>query len=285
MNQQQGDRHIQARTWRDVARKVVTMREPLPRWLSNCFFALAILLILGVYTDIAYSGGNTLIPTWGKLIHGLGEMWKDSRSGEHMILKDTLASASRLVPAIALASVLGVILGLHMGTYVAAESMLGRLLNFEENIVPNAAMVVFLTLFGFGLKMYTAVIVFGILPAITGRVYAAVREVHDEHIYSAKTLGASGSEIIWSVLFWQVLPQIIDAIRASVGLALILLIATEWAAGQEGYGYRFLRLYRSARLDVIIPYLMTLGFMGIGVQLAFNGLQRLLCPWYNKEGK
>jgi NitT/TauT family transport system permease protein len=277
------DRQIIRRSWRDDVRKIFIMREPLPGWLGNSFFLMAIGLIVLAYSSVAYSGSNTLIPTWGKLAHGFAQMITDPRSGEHMLWNDTIASFTRLLPALGLASVLGVVLGLYMGTYVAAESMWGRILNFEENIVPNAAMVVFLTLFGFGFKMYMAVIVFGILPTIAGRVYAAVREVPDQHIFSAKTLGASGQEIIWTILFRQVLPQIIDAIRSTVGLALILLIATEWAAGQEGYGYRFLRLYRSARLDVILPYLMTLGFMGIGIQILFNRLQRILCPWYVKE--
>ncbi len=276
---------IRTRSWRDYIRATFTMRESLPAWLSRCYFALAILLILTAYTALAYLGDNTLIPTWGKLFHGVGEMWKDPKSGDYVLLKDTIDSYARLVPAIGIASVLGVVLGLYMGTYVAAESMWGRLLNFEENIVPNVAMVVFITLFGFEFKMFAAVIVFGILPVIAGRVYAAVREVHDEHIFSAKTLGASNQEIVWSILFWQVLPQIIDAIRASVGLALILLVATEWVAGQAGYGYRFLRLYRSARMDVVIPYLMALGFMGIGIQVFFNQVQRLLCPWYVREGQ
>ena len=261
------------------------MREPLPGWLENSFFFMAICLIVVLYSVVAYSETNTLIPTWGKLATGFTHMMTDPRSGDHMLWMDTVASFSRLLPALAIASLLGIVLGLYMGTYVAAESMLGRILNFQENIVPNAAMVVFLTLFGFGFKMYMAVIVFGILPTIAGRVYAAVREVPDQHIFSAKTLGASGQEIVWTILVRQVLPQIIDAIRSTVGLALILLIATEWAAGQEGYGYRFLRLYRSARLDVILPYLMTLGFMGIGIQLMFNLIQRILCPWYVKEGK
>lgn len=161
--------------------------------------------------------------------------------------------------------------------------MLGRILNFEENIVPNAAMVVFLTLFGFEFKMYLAVITFGILPVIAGRVYQAVKGVHDEQIYAGKIIGGSSSEIVWSILFKMLLPQIIDAIRASVGLALILLVATEWVAGNAGFGYRFMKLYRAARMDVIFPYLMYLGFLGIAIQLVFNWIQRLLCPWYSKE--
>lgn len=276
---------IRHRSWRDYVRATFTPREPLPAWLSRCCFALGVLSILVAYSVIAYAGENTMIPTWSKLLRGLLEMWKDSRSGDRMLMDDTIASFSRLIPAIGIASVLGVVMGLYMGTYVAAESLLGRLLTFEENIVPTAAMVIFLALFGFQLKMYTAVIVFGILPVIAGRVYTAVKEVPDEHIFSAKTLGASNQEIVWSILFWQTLPHIVDAIRASMGLALILLVATEWVTGQTGYGYRFLRLYRSARIDVIIPYLMVLGFMGIGIQVLFNRLQRLLCPWYVREGK
>jgi NitT/TauT family transport system permease protein len=269
--------------WRRSLRQVTTMREELPAWQQYMFFALAIVVILSAYSAFAYLGDNTMIPKWGELFAGFGKMFKDPRSGEYVMWKDSITSFSRLVPAVALASAMGVVLGMYMGVYNAAEAMFGRVLNFQENIVPNAAMVVFLTLFGFAFNMYLAVIVFGILPVIAGRVYLAVKEVHNDYIYSAKTLGGSPTEIIWSILFFQVMPQIIAAIRSSIGLALILLVATEWIAGNAGFGYRFMKLYRAARMDVIFPYLLYLGFLGIGLQILFNKAQHLLCPWYTKE--
>lgn len=275
---------IRTREWRNYVRAVFTMREELPIWLSRAFFFLAILIIAGAYTAL-YTLGNNNLPSWTKLLKGAGEMITDPRSGEHMAWIDTVSSLSRLIPSLAIASILGVTLGLYMGVYVAAESMWGRILNFQENIIPQAAMVVFLTVLGFDLKMYIGAIVFGALPVIAIRVYQAVREVHNEHIFSAKTLGASPQEIVWSLLFWQVLPHILNAILASVSVGLGILFLTEWVAGNSGFGYRFQRLYRSARVDVIIPYLMYLGLGGILTQQLFKKLQQVLCPWFVKEEK
>src|SRR3989338_617787 len=102
------DRQIIRRSWRDDIRKIFIMREPLPGWLENSFFFMAICLIVVLYSVVAYSETNTLIPTWGKLATGFTHMMTDPRSGDHMLWMDTVASFSRLLPALAIASLLGI---------------------------------------------------------------------------------------------------------------------------------------------------------------------------------
>ena len=51
------------------------------------------------------------------------------------------------------------------------------------------------------MEMYVAMITFGILPILTQTIYLAVKDVPEENINKAATLGASKLEIIWNVIF------------------------------------------------------------------------------------
>jgi len=257
------------------------MREPLPEWLSAVFFGLAICVIIGLYSWFAYGEGATL-PTWGELGKGTKELLTSSKNGEHMLVGDTIASMSRLIPAVLLSAVIGTVIGLYMGVYSAVESMFGKLLDFEGNIVPQAAMVVFLTVLGFAFKMYVVSIMFGTVPLIALQVAGATRSVHNEFIYSAKTMGATDAEVIWTILFRQVRPHIFKAIALSVGLGLGILLFAEWSSGSSGFGYRLLKLYRSAKVNMIIPYLMYFGILGVLNSLFWKLMTRLIDPWFLK---
>lgn len=266
-------------------RKLLVLRRPINAVTQNFFFALAIILLVIGYTYLAYRGENRMIPHWGMLWDGVKNLYVDSRSGDHILWDDTIASFGRLIPAIFFASVIGITIGLYMGVYAAAESLFARLIEFLGNVPPNAMMVVFLTLFGFTFKMFLAVIIFGIIAMITKGTFLVTKAVSDEHIFGAKTLGATNQEVIWSVLFPMLRPQLIEIVRQSVAPAIIFLIGAEWVAGTDGYGHRFMQLYRSARMDVMFPYLIFLGLLGIMMSILFKLIQRFLCRWHSQENK
>lgn len=262
---------------------LVTPRADISARTDKALFVLSLLVIVIGYSLLAYRPENTLFPHWGEMWVGLGELLKDPASGDNVLWKDTIASGSRLIPSVAFAAVVGTVLGLYMGVYHGVNSLLGRIFNFLGNIPPNAIMIAFLAMFGLGYMKYTSVIVFGILPMIAISVYLAAKQVHNEYIYSAKMLGASNQEIVWSIMFKQVLPHIISAIKQSIGPAVIFLIATEWVTGESGVGFRFYTMSRTVKLERIFPYVMYLGLLGLMGQIFFNYLTGLLCPWYVKE--
>jgi NitT/TauT family transport system permease protein len=270
-------------TFKNDVRSILTPRGNLSKAGQNlCFFLALVLLAIG-YTYLADQEGNTLFPKWDELWLGTKKMVYNPAMEESIIWDDSIASFKRLIPAIAISGVAGVTMGLYMGLYLGAESLLARVLEFIGNIPPIAMMVVFLIKFGFDLEMFVAVQVFGIITLVTTGIYLATKSVNNEHIYSAKTLGASSQEVVWSILFFQVMPQIIESIRQSVAPAIIYLIAAEWQAGSSGWGYRFMKLYRSGKMEVIFPYLFFFGLLGIAIKLLFTFLERKACPWYSKE--
>ncbi len=254
------------------------------RWQIAIFF-LAILSIIVGYSLMAYAKDNKLLPTWDMLFVGLKRIITDPETGDHYLWEDTINSFSRIIPAVGIASVIGIVIGMYMGVYVAAEAFFSRILTFISNIAPTAIIVLFIVYFGYQFKMYVAVIVFGIFPVIAKTVFEAVKEIGDEEIFSLKSLNASSSEIVWTVLFPQVLPQIISAIQQAFAPAIIYVISAEWVSGSSGFGYRLFMFSRSSLLELTFPYLLYLGTVGVVTLAVFNLATRILCPWYRKETK
>ena len=68
----------------------------------------------------------------------------------------------------------------------------------------------------------------------------------------------------------QVLPRLIDTVRLALGAAWLFLIAAEAIASTEGLGYRIFLVRRYLAMDVILPYVAWITFLGF----AFDWLLR-----------
>jgi NitT/TauT family transport system permease protein len=109
-----------------------------------------------------------------------------------------------------------------------------------------------------------------------------VNDVKDEAIDKAYTLGASDPEIVYEVIWKQVLPPILDNIRLQIGPAMIFLLAAEMLVGAEGMGYRIRMESRVLNMSIVYIYLCILGFTGLLGDWCLLWLRKKLCPWYDR---
>jgi NitT/TauT family transport system permease protein len=224
------------------------------------------------------------VPTWSSLYHdGLLRVLQPQglRHDDYWLWEDTIATVGRMVRGLALGVLLSVVLGLLMGAYSPIGAFFEPPLAFLAKIPPTAMLAVFFVLVGTTLKMYVTMIAFGTLPTLAQSVYQSARkDVPESLVFKAYTLGASHAELIWNVIYKQILPRLIDAVRLQIGPALVLLVAAEWMVAGEGFGYRLRLFYQRTDMTVVYVYLLLLGLAGLGVDYALIWFRRWLCPWY-----
>ncbi len=253
--------------------------------------ALSVVALLGLYTMLSYrqhvkNPDDTTIPTWKQMGGGVKKaVLANSRSGERWVIEDSKATAIRLFLGLSIGVVLAVVLGLLMGCYATFESFLVPPMSLLAKVPPTAALAVFFVMVGTDTEMYVAMIVFGVLPTLSQSVYLAVKEVPDELLYKAHTLGASQPELIWNVIFPAILPKIIDAARLQIGPAMVYLIAAEMVVGDVGFGYRIRLQSKLLNMEVVYPYLALLAAFGFSMDYLTRRTQRALCPWFSPEGR
>ncbi|MEM8736815.1 MAG: ABC transporter permease subunit, partial [Planctomycetota bacterium] len=170
---------------------------------------------------------------------------------------------------------------LAMGCFDPVEAFLMPPFTFFSKVPATAVLPIFFVIVQINFSMYLAIIVFGMLPSLAQAISASVRkDVPDELIYKAYTLGASQFELIWNVIFKQVLPRILDAARLQIGPALVLLVAAEWMVAGEGIGYRLRLFYQRTDMTVVFVYVFILGLIGLATDYLLIWLRRRLCPWF-----
>jgi NitT/TauT family transport system permease protein len=121
----------------------------------------------------------------------------------------------------------------------------------------------------------------GIFFSMTQSIYQAVRQdVSDEAINKAYTLGASEFEVLYEVIWKQILPKIIDGIRLQIGPAMVFLLAAEMVVGNAGLGYQIRMQSRILNMSIVYVYLAILAFIGLIAEWGLATLRKKLCPWY-----
>lgn len=269
----------------DDLRSLLLPRAQLSRTTQFILLLLGVSLLVGVYTYLAYSGITPVLPKWDKIWEGFKYLYWDEWFEQHILWEDTKASLPRLIPAVAITGVLGTILGLYMGVWFSIDSLLSKILEFVGGIPPIFAMMVFISIFKFGWMMYVSILIFGTITLVAASVYVAARKIKGEQIDLYCSQGVSSTEIVWSLLFRELLPDILVAVRSSIAPSIIYLAAAENESGNSGWGHSFMFLARAGRIEVVIPYLMVFGIAMICVRICFDLLDRLINPWNHLEAQ
>jgi NitT/TauT family transport system permease protein len=196
---------------------------------------------------------------------------------------DNVATWGRLFAGLSMGIAAGVVIGMLMGCYTPIEAMLRLPVDFLAKIPPTAMLAVFFVTVGTERELFWAMISFGILPTLIQSVYLGARkDVPQELIDKARTLGASQPDIVGSVILRQTLPVIIESARLCVGPAMVYLIAAEWLVASEGFGYRLRLQGRLNDMSVVYLYLVVLGAAGYAIDVALREVVRRACPWWGK---
>ncbi len=225
------------------------------------------------------------VPSWSMLYHqGLVRACTPQGSfkrKEVWITMDFKATIIRLITALVLGMAVSLVLGMAMGCFDPLEAFFTPPFAILSKVPATAVLPIFFVMIQINFKLYLAIIVFGMLPSLAQSISSAVRkDVPEELIFKAYTLGASQLELIWEVIFKQVLPRILDAARLQIGPALVLLVAAEWMVAGEGIGYRLRLFYQRTDMTVVFVYVVILGLLGLAADYALTWTRRKLCPWF-----
>ncbi len=266
------------------------IRNRIPAWLFWTLSVLGITLVIigyGVMSQrmTAKNPQQTIVPNVAGFQAGFERILKpggsESSPRPAMIWSDLAATYWRLLLGLGLGVVLSIVLGIAMGAYHWIEAPLSPIVAFLSKIPPTAMMPIYFLLAGTDQAMFTAMVGLGVFFSMAQSIYGAVqKDVTDEAIDKAYTLGASNFEILYEVIWKQILPRIIDNIRLQIGPAMIFLLAAEMLVGNAGMGYRIRLEARILNMNVVYIYLIILGLSGLLAERGLLLVRRRISPWY-----
>ena len=259
------------------------------KWLLAIIpFALAI-IVYTVASDIRHreNPSDKLLPTFGQMADAVDRMafTPDKRSGDHLMLKDTLSSLKRLLTGVLLAATVGLLLGLNMGLYPGMDALMRSFVTFISMVPPLAILPILFISFGVDEAAKIMLIFLGVFPVITRDIFLAVEKIPREQITKALTLGASQLTLTYRIVLPQVLPRLIDTLRLALGAAWLFLIASEAISATDGLGYRIFLVRRYLAMDVILPYVLWITMLGYTMDWGLRMLVQWRFKWYLEGGQ
>ncbi|MGB0748336.1 MAG: ABC transporter permease [Magnetospiraceae bacterium] len=260
------------------------------RALSIALVAAPFLITILVYwiaseIRLAENPNDKLLPSFGQMADAFWRMAAEpnKRTGELLLWADTLASLQRLAVGVLGGSAIGLFLGLNIALFPALRRMFGAYITVLSIIPPLALLPVLFISFGVGEEAKIILIFIGTVFVITRDMVLAVQQIPNEQITKALTLGASQLAVVYRVVLPQVFPRLINTTRLTLGAAWLFLIAAEMIAATEGLGYRIGLVRRYLAMDLIIPYVMWITFLGFMIDGALRLWVARGFSWYDPE--
>jgi ABC-type nitrate/sulfonate/bicarbonate transport system permease component len=182
-----------------------------------------------------------------------------------------------------LSTLVGIALGLMMGSSQTANHLLDPLIESIRPL-PKVALVPVLMLFlGLGATMkVTSVVLASFFPILINTIQG-VRGVDPVLIATGRTFGLSRFAITMKIILPASIPYLLAGMRVALGLALLMTILSEMLAGTGGLGYLVLENQRAFHIRQMYAWLVILAIVGLAINAVMNVAERRLAPWLEKH--
>lgn len=195
------------------------------------------------------------------------------------LLADAGISIFRVTAAFLASAVMALPLGLVIGAYRPVRAFFEPLLEFARYLPAVAFVPVVLLWTGIGEASKIVVIWIGTFFQMVIMLSEDVARVPMPQVEAARTLGASGREVMAFVLLRSALPAMFDTLRITLGWAWTYLVVAELVAANSGLGYAILKAQRFLQTDRIFVGIILIGLIGLGTDQALRWVHRRLFPW------
>ena len=177
------------------------------------------------------------------------------------------------------ATVLGIIVGIAIGTSRYAEAIIKPLFELIRPIPPIAWIPLVILWFGVGeLPKYTIIFI-GSFTNVTLNAYTGAQRVDPQLIGCAKMLGTSDRDIFLRVILPSSLPQIFAGMQVALSTAWMAVLAAEMIGAQEGCGWIILRGSDTTNIPLVLVGMVVIGVVGLLLATIMRIAERRLCAW------
>jgi NitT/TauT family transport system permease protein len=237
-----------------------------------------VLLLLWQVAVSAHWVNPVLLPspgaTTGTLWHSLidGSMWPDLR-----------ATLVRTFEAFALAAVVGVPLGVALGSAQLIYHSVEFLVDFFRSTPSSALIPLFMLLFGLSDLNKVAIAAFAAVLLILFNSAYGVMNARKTRVLAVKVMGVSRWHVFKDVLLLESLPQTFVGLRTGVSMALVIVIVAEMFIGSDtGLGQRIINAQQVLNIKGMYAAILLTGVLGYALNLLFSLIERRFVHWGGK---
>ncbi|MEN5399518.1 ABC transporter permease [Achromobacter xylosoxidans] len=196
------------------------------------------------------------------------------------LLGDFLASVSRTLQAFVIAGVIGVPLGVLLGSNEKAYRSVEFLVDFFRSTPSSALIPLFLMIFGVTDMNKIAIAAFAAVLVILFNSAYGVINARKQRVMAARVMGASRWQIFKDVLIWESLQPTFVGLRSGVSMALVIVIVAEMFIGSDsGLGNRIINAQQVLNVRDMYASILAAGALGYVLNILFLVLEKRVVHW------
>jgi NitT/TauT family transport system permease protein len=180
-------------------------------------------------------------------------------------------------------TVLSLLIGFPLGLIMGFETKIDRVLAPAIYLVYPIPKIVFLPLIlfflGLGDTSKIFLITFIVFFQILVTTRDAVKKIPFEMIDSLRSLGGNRFQIYRHVLIPASLPDVLTALRLSMGTAIAVLFFAESFATNKGLGYFIMDAWSRSAQDEMFAGIIVMGTLGTVLFIIIDIAESILCRW------
>jgi len=272
----QADPTATSAPWRAPTANAEGVTRQRPDW--GRFLPLVGPIVLLIIWDLVVRGGwikPILLPppldTLLTLINGMVSP---------VLLPHFLVTLERTLVAFAIATAVGMPLGIALGSNERAYRSVEFVIDFFRSTPASALIPLFLLIFGISNVNKVAIAAFGAFLIVIFNCAYGVINARKQRMAAAKVMGASRWQIFKDVLFWESLQPSFVGLRSAVSMALVIVVVAEMFIGSEnGLGHKIIDAQQVMNVRVMYAAIMAAGILGYALNVAFLALEKRVVHW------
>jgi len=180
------------------------------------------------------------------------------------------ASLGRIAAGFAGGSLIGIPLGLAIGSFRFVRRLLEPYTEFLRFIPATALITVAVIWFGIGEGSKIFLIIYTTVFIVILNTAAGVSAVAPNKIRAARSLGASSAQVFFFVALPATVPYILTGMRLAMANSFVTIVAAELVAANNGLGRMIWDSRMYMLVDQIFVALLVLGLLGFTADRLFR---------------
>lgn len=189
-----------------------------------------------------------------------------------------LASLQRVAIGYSLAAIVGIILGILIGSNAFVYDAVDPIFQVLLTVPPLAWLPIALAAFQEANPSAIFVIFITAIWPIIINTTVGVQQIPQDYKNVAKVLRLSGAKYFWEIMFPAAVPYIFTGLRIGIGLSWLAIVAAEMLVGGVGIGFFIWDSYNSSQLSEIIIALIYVGVVGLILDRLVAWISHLVVP-------
>jgi NitT/TauT family transport system permease protein len=253
-----------------------SIRQGFPRWLSWLLVALSLLVPLMIWTILSSLQfvSPVFLPTPIAVLAAGIKLF-----AENNLWGDILASCGRVLVGFVLSAVIGVPVGLAMGTFYSMDSLLTPIVGTVRYMPITGFVPLIIIWLGLEEPSKILIITLGVVLYNIIMVADAVKFIPNEMINVAYTMGANRWNILLKVIIPATFPSVLDTLRVNISGAWNFVVIAELLAAQNGLGFKIIQAQRFLHTDKVLFCIGLIGLIGLIIDFALKWISQRLTPW------